>query len=607
MSLSFQKLNTVLVRDPRTIVDNMRDYAILKSGSQTTWKQYTTTSVSNSSIQFSCPPPSGGVFVDRKQYIYLPVRLTFTATSTASGQSIIRANQDAPRAYPISSSIDTLQATINNQSVSVNMGDIVHALLHYNTDSRLKNHDYSMTPTCPDQSQNYSDLLGSIRNPLQGYGDSNDESVMGRGGFPQWEVVSNTVSTGSGQALTAVVDLALCEPLFLISPFYWGCHNGSAFFNVTTMDFNITFFGQAANRMWSHDPSGATGVAITSASYQFNGFSSPAFSFSQVGLGAVPLMLFQYITPQETQVLSPSMAISYPYFDVPRYPTDAISAVAPNATTQLNSNNIQLNSIPRRLYVFVRSRNQDLYSNAANTDTFFQINNVNIQFQNKTGLLSNASMDQLYEMSVKNHCNMTWAQWSGGPVYQAGSLSTQIGTIGSVLCIEFATDIGLESLDAPGKLGQYQLQVQVQCTNVNQTTSITPTLYLVPVLEGVYTIEGLGRASTNVGVISSTDILDAQSRPFINYKDIEHINGGDFFSGLRDFGKSILSGLQHAHDYVKSNKLLSSGLSVIPHPLAQVGSTVARSLGYGMDDEFGDGVLVGGMHMGRSELRRRLG
>ncbi len=603
MSLSFQKLNTVLVRDPRTIVDNMRDYAILKSGSQTTWKQYTTTSVSASSIQFSCPPPSGGIFVDRKQYFYLPIRLTMNGTSTATGQTLLNANQDAPRSYPISSSIDTMQATINNQSVSVNVADIVHALLHYNTDAKLKNHDYSMTPSCPDQSQNYSDLIGSIRSPLQGYGDSNDESVMSRGGFAYWEVVSNPTSTGAAQVLTAVVDLAVCEPLFLLSPYFWGCNNGSAFFNVTTMDFNITFLGQAANRVWSHDTSlGA--LPITSSSIVFNNFTNPAFSFSQVGLGAVPLMLFQYVTPQETQVLSPNMSITYPYFDVPRYPTDYGASVAPNASVQMNSNNIQLSSIPRRLYIYARMRNQDLYSSPTNTDTFFQINNINIQFQNKTGLLSNASMDQLYEMSVKNHCNMTFTQWSGGPVYQAGSLTAQVGTIGSVLCVEFATDIGLEALEAPGKLGQYMLQVQVQATNVNQTVSINPTLYLVPVLEGTFTIEGLGRASTNVGVISSTDILDAQSRPFLNYKDVENVNGGDFLSGLRDFGRSILSGLKTAHDFIKENKLLSKGLSFIPHPLGQVGSKAADALGYGYDG--GEGVMVGGRNMTRTELRKRL-
>ena len=33
--------------------------------------------------------------------------------------------------------------------------------------------------------------------------------------------------------------------------------------------------------------------------------------------------------------------------------------------------------------------------------------------------------------------------------------------------------------------------------------------------------------------------------------------------------------------YVKQNKLISRGLSLIPHPYAQVGSTVAGTLGYG--------------------------
>jgi hypothetical protein len=594
MALSFEKLNTVLVRDPRTIVTNSRDYAILKSGSQTTWKQYTTTSVSSSSIQFSCPPPSGGVFVDRKQYLYLPVRLTFTGVPP-NNATLLRPNQDAPRAYPISSAIDTLQATINNQSVSVNIADIVHALMHFNTDEKVMNLDYSTFPALQDQSQNYSDLLGAIRSPLQGYGDSNDYSVMGRGGFANYNIVSNPVGNGVA-SVTAIVDCAFCEPLFL-SPFYWGRGNASAFFNVTTMDFNITFLGNAANRFWSHDPSGVSGTVITSSSAQFNNFTGTPFSFNTQGMGNVPLMFFQYITPQETQILSPQMSVTYPFFDLPRYPSD-FPPIAPNGTAQLTSNNIQLSSIPRRLYVFVRNNNSTLYSNASYTDTFMQINNVSIQFQNKSGLLSSASMSQLYQMSVKNHCSMSWTQWSGGPVHVAGGF-TKYGTIGSVLCIEFATDIGLDSLDAPGKLGQYMLQLQVNVTNVNQTESVNPTLYLVPVLEGTFTIEGLGRASTNIGVITSQEILDAQSRPFVNYKDVESVNGGDFLSGLRDFGNRLWNGLKQVHNFVKDNRLISQGLDAFP--MTKPFAPIAKSLGYGHG-----GVLVGGEKMSRSSLRKRL-
>lgn len=59
MSLSYQPLNPVLVRDPITQVDAQRDYAILKGGNQVTWKRYTSTAISNTSINWSCPPPSG--------------------------------------------------------------------------------------------------------------------------------------------------------------------------------------------------------------------------------------------------------------------------------------------------------------------------------------------------------------------------------------------------------------------------------------------------------------------------------------------------------------------------------------------------------------------
>src|SRR5574338_1028518 len=111
MSLSYQPLEPVLVRDPITQVDSKRDYAILKGGNQVTWKRYTTTSVSTSAITWSCPPPSGNVFVDRKQYVLLPVRLIFSGNST--GDPILVAGCDAPRAFPLNGSLEVLQSSIN--------------------------------------------------------------------------------------------------------------------------------------------------------------------------------------------------------------------------------------------------------------------------------------------------------------------------------------------------------------------------------------------------------------------------------------------------------------------------------------------------------------
>src|ERR1700679_2415869 len=155
MSLSYKALKPVRVLDPVTDVQSVRDYAILSGGNQVSWKAYTSTAISASSIQFSCPPPAGAFIVDRMQTITMPIRLTFTGTVTTTNAgftpsvSLLNGGFDSPRAYPWSSAVDTLSVSINNDSVSINMADVIQALLHYNIDNRLKTRNYSLTPNYP--------------------------------------------------------------------------------------------------------------------------------------------------------------------------------------------------------------------------------------------------------------------------------------------------------------------------------------------------------------------------------------------------------------------------------------------------------------------------
>lgn len=584
MSLTYQEgIKPVLVQDPIIMVDAPRYYSVLKAGNQTTYKQWSSTSINQSSIQFSCPPPSGGILIDRMVYFYLPMRLTYTGIP-ANGDRLIVPTKDAPRAYPISGSIINLQSTINNQSVSINLQDMIHALQHYNNDVKVKNGPYSLTPNYCDQSQQYGDLEGAVRNPLAGYDNGIEEDVMQRGAFP-YTIVQNPVGDGVN-VQTAIIDLFPCEPLFL-PPFYFGsnCNNGSGLFNVTSMDFNITFVNNMFNRVWSHMTNVAGTVPFLSGNIVFGGLANGPDSYSPGG--NLPLMLIKYVTPQETQILSPLKPITYPYFDLQTYPTQ-LSPIPAGTIGTAASNNIQLSSIPRRLYVYVRNSNQALINNASLTDTFCPITNISMQFMNKNGLLSSASMMDLYKMSVKNHLNMSWTQFSGQAVKNDGTL---IGTCGGPICIEFGPDCGLDSLDCAGKLGQFMLQVNITYKNISNAT-MSPVLYLLPVLEGTFTIPSLGRALINIGVLTSQDILDAQKQEGINYHDIQDVNGGNFFSGIKNFFSKV-------HDFVKKHQLLSKGLSLVPHPAAQLASKAAHTFGYGEDDGCGgvmagEGVLVGG-------------
>ncbi len=651
MSLSYQRLKPVEVRDPRTILTNEREYAVLKSGSRTSFKTFTTSSVSQSSVQFSCPPPAGNIIVDRKITMTMPIRLTMTghyngALNSNLGIALLNPDTDAPRSFPLNSGIDTLKITINNQAVSIQISDMIHALMNFNTGDDVQMLDYSTTASATDQAQEYYMTHGSTRSPLGLYTSSDDKTIMGRGGFP-FTIVSQTVTTALTNTLTSVVDFVVTEPFFL-SPLYFGRHNASGFINVTSFDVNVTFLNQAGNRMWSHDcnspwggppPVVSEGTTIDSIVATFNNFTAPPFSYSSQ---TQPLMNFTYITPQENQYIPYNLPITYPYFDVQRYVTDNNNPVIPGGIWNFNSNNIQLNSIPRRMYVYIRERNNDLLMNANASDAYFQINTpFNLQFQNDSGLMASASLYQLYQLAVDNNCKLSWEQWSGYGMYGTtpipGSMSTVLPNytlpnpwgngylgshapppdgalnvpgfvgVGTILCFEFATQIGLPSNLAPGSLGQFTLQINGTATNVNPSRNISPSLYIIVVSEGSFTIEGLGKCSTNIGVITQEDILTAKQSPWVSYHDIEDINGGNFLSGLKNFGREILSIAKPVNQFLRDNKVISTIASQIPHPLAQAVGSVASKYGYGgCNNNMGSGVMTGGKHLSRKMLSRRM-
>lgn len=605
MSYAVEKLNTVRVLDPLVNVSQERVYAVLSGGSRISWKPFTTNSFDNTSFQFSCPPPSPNIFIDRKIYLKVDVTLDFTGTINPAtpGGGILQAGVDAFRAYPLSSNMSVLTVTINNTAVSVNMSDTIRALLHFHNDVNQRNQELSLTPSMQDQSQNYVDLQGAVRNPLGLYGDSSSGADEARGGF----ICSNYVpgvNPGVG-ADTATVTATLCEPLFL-SPFLYGAGNDSAFLGVQTMDFNINWNGGQLARMWSH--------MVLPANQNPATLNPPTITFNN------PVLLFKYITPSLLQRLPRS--ISYPYFSVDRYPTLAAAPLAPNASIQLQSNNIQLKSIPRKIYFFARRPNNN--ETFLTTDTYFGIQNVSVNWNNESGLLSSATQHDLYNISKRNGVDLSWSQWAGNYSYapQTPLNNQRIGLVGSILCLAMGTDIALREDECPGMLGTYQLQIQATILNINTLETITPTLYMIIVSEGVFTVLD-NRSVSQIGVVSKLDVIDSRMSPFVDYNMLYNIHGGNFWSSIKSFGSKVLHGLDKVHDFVRDNKLLSRGLSavsMIPEaaPFAGPAAAVAKNLGYG-----DGGVLVdpsqfahygpytgagkkGGKKMSRAQLRAHM-
>lgn len=493
MSFSIDKPKLQEVLTPSLRVNAPTEYAMVRGPSDRTWMNYGAQSYSTSSATFNFNPPSPKVVALRNMLIEMTVRLTFTGADQGSALLQIGTN-DAPRAYPLNQCLSSVTATLDDQTLTVsNQSDIVDGILRYNLNAQLKQRMQSLTPCFQDQFQIYSDSYtsgsGNVRSPLNSYGNSSEGTVDGRGGFAGISVVSNTNTA-------AVVDITVTEPIALLAPFIFSdSSNEKGFINVQQYTFLFNFTD--LTRWWSHSSLGNTISTIVAT------------------VPSQPKMLVSYCTVPE--LLDVQLPISYPFYKVERFTNSEVTLTTGSSSNQ-TLNNLQLNSIPHSMYIFARQRPSD--RTYLTSDAYASIESVSIIWNNKSGILSGASKQQLYSICAENGLAMGYNQWAKFS--------------GSVLKLEFGKDIPLGQLDAPGKLGTFQLQVQVTFKNQSSATVIyTP--YIVVVSEGIFRI-GKSQKNTEVGILSSEDVLAASEKgPDYNmdYVTVEDDRGGDLISGIK--------------------------------------------------------------------------
>jgi hypothetical protein len=519
MSLASKKL--VPVKVVQTLVDQTDPvYAVLKGTKVADYHRWATNSISGSSVSWTTQSPSGLV-VDKIFWVVMPVRLTFTGTVTAPTTQLINPNTDAPRAWPLHQNLNSLILNINGSQFSISSYQIMNVMSWFlNRDVKETYTRFSGTPNEPDQSQIYSSLYGAIRNPLGPYGDSAGENFH-RGAFP-FTVVSNT-------STSAVIDMVVVEPL-LIPPLTWDGEE-PGFANTNQINVNLNFLSNS-NRWWSHDQTSSL-ATISSLVASYTNFS-PAFSYSS----NQPLLLVRYSTPDTSlPPILPNTSYNYPFYSIQSFVTDQANSVTSGSQVIITSNNLLLTSVPRKMYMCVRQRDQDLQSSTTNTDTFFQLNSLSINFNNVTGIFAGSDIHQLYEMSVRNRLNMNKTQWTGGPIFPDGSVVTanQYYGPGSIFACEFGTDLPIvdEKL-VPGTACNTNLQMTVTATNINPN-SIVPTIQIILVYEGCFTITSFGTSTQTITPLSEQDVLNAVASPHLGYNLIEHQSGGNFLSAIGNF------------------------------------------------------------------------
>jgi len=581
MSNSKANINVASIYEPRLELDNKRTWVIVKGGETVTYYKYPSTSFSQSNFNFTTNPPSKNSILDRIAMIEVPVTMNFTGTGA---QNLLQPNMDAFRQYPIQSVTTSLSSALNGYPVSVESNQIVHVISRFHMDTELRKTFMSIAPQMADSHQVYADANGASNNPLATFQDNTAEVT--RGAYP-YTVISNV--PGSAQ-ITAV----LREYVFL-PPYLFNGKEAGGLTMLDTLNFNWILSSDLAH-MWSH--STASTSTITNI---------------QVTFGA-PSMLLGWITPRLTEPIPP--IITYPYAQIARYTTTG-PLLAPNGQFPLVSNTIQLNSIPRKMYIFARRSDFEVQANITNqitsTDTFFKIDRLKVSWDNTDGILSGAQPVQLYQFSVANGLNMSFVEWNGQTNLLSavvGQPTRTIGLTGGIICLEPGKDFGLKSNQSAGQLGQYNLQVTLDITNIS-SIPMTPDLYIVCVYEGILSISN-NSAWSEIGIVSKNDVLNAPLSN-ISYNHLEKMAGGDFFSKFKDVVGSIAHGAQKALPYVKDAAEIAGKIAPYTVPLlfgvgeGGCGSCGGQLVGgcCPMCTGSAQGGARGGRMLSREDLKRR--
>jgi len=520
MSADFK---TALIKDSRiSQITDQLTYAVMAGGSSVNYQSFPAISPNSTSITFNVNVPSENTIVNREVLIKTKINFTLEITNVDVGEFAIDlgTGKDALAPFCLNQLFQTATAQINNTSVSVNSQDVLPCILAMTSQEELSKYN-GMTPHLLDNYYaKYTNAVGNINNPLNSYGIScPDNSYVGRGSHRITILSANRLVSPSTNSktlessdLTDVFTIGLqvevCEPLFCLSPFLYGSpeFNSQGLVGIQNINFNLNIDSTFSRFFCS-------GQAWTLTSIK-GGINVPTDTAKNTA-SVFPdcEMLMNFISSQPEDRINARNIV--PFLDLPRYKT-TISSTIPHTnspTTQLTANNITLNQLPDYIILCVRKRIQDFTHNEATH--FLAIEDITINLNNVSGLLSSASVDDLYRMSRKNGSQQSYENFMGVAQAEltnatANGGKTNIPTIGSVLVLSPAMDLSLPSYLSNGSLGSYNLSFSVGVKNHSGADITGCEIVVICANSGLLSTIS-GQSSVYTGILTKQMVIDARA------------------------------------------------------------------------------------------------
>ena len=551
---------TVLIEDARIAdITPTEVFGVQSSASQSTYQQFQAVSASNSSIVFNVQIPSENIVIDRHVLCASTVSLQITASNVPAGFQVFQYGlTEALQAFPLNSLMTTVQATINNVSVSTNLQDVLPMLMVM-SDRKVLSRYNSLTPSLRDAHWGeYKDAPATNANPLASYNNSSyDEAFEPRGSFSldflqidryQGGVFQDNspVSLANTNVFKIFLTVSLTEPFLALSPFVncepemsaglVGVNNMSMVLNIDSSCRRVLSTANNAvvggNSLVGYISSIALGWADAP-----NGGASKPVGFENTRL------LFNFLSLQPEQYAKISTKNVVPYLDYPRYLTtfNSANSIVSGGTGVLTSQSIQLNQVPDLILICARvpmsSQNWNYSS------SFLAIRNISINFNNASGLLASATQQDLYNLSFRNGSSQSFYEFRGRADVNNNATGgvSRVPTTGSLLVLNPVYDFSLPSYLSSSSLGQYQLQFNLTVENQFDFT-IIPEICIVTVNSGVFATQQ-GTSQIFTGILTKEQVLRTKEQnpvPHLASTEYRRLVGGKLQNrGMGSLGKMV--------------------------------------------------------------------
>lgn len=513
----------IISRDSNIDLKNEEVYAVVQPPNTRSVFYLTATSYDLSAIKFSFQPNKRDIL--DKLAIQIPWSFQITnggvAPNLTDGTFGLRQNFMKKIGYFDVSLNGVLMPTQSNNR-------FLNAFDYYDKEVDIEEKDGFDNNYMLDRSINYSDLNGSVRNPLRSLVD--------------WETGNNHVPRGvfnSGMNVTQVGNTATITFTTFIKLKEQWFKNPLTF--IQGIEITYRFLSLGFNQIFSG--SYCSNITALTAS-----FSSTPF-----------LEYVKYSLPQDVAVPN-QLQWSYKSYNT------NMGNINNLATGQSYTWVIQTNTfpqVPAGLMFFITRADTDYYSTnnfGTITDTYNMITNLKLTYGNKNDVLASLTARDLFVLARENGLQATWEEFS---------------TRG--ICPVYITYKQLFSADNPfiGGLSKEGLQVGAQVTGTIQGPTGNYNAYMLPLYDGSFSISE-GMVKYNTAPITQQLIVEATP---IDGVDLPH--GSLIGDGIFD----------QFNDWLKETKILSTigkkfeePLSTLPYvgSFIKPATALAEQFGYGL-------------------------